>query len=330
MFGGVSMIYENIFDMVGHTPIINLNAKELKNINLYVKMESFNPTGSVKDRAAQYIINKISDKCLINKDTTIIESSSGNFGIALSAYCKSKGLKFYCVIDPLISETNKMLIEKCSTGVIEVTERDRNGAYLLNRIKKVNELMLQIPNSYWVNQYANEYNAEAYYNTLGSEMCKEVEQIDYVFVGVSSGGTITGVSRKVKEVYPNAKVIAVDIVGSVIFGGKPQKRYIPGIGSSKKPEILKLALIDEVIAIDEREVVKECNNLLLQHKIFAGGSSGAVFSAIKQYFHEKSFVKKPNVVTLFADRGDRYANTVYSEEWCRRIIYKNENINIAK
>lgn len=223
-----------------------------------------------------------------------------------------------------------MLIEKFSTKVIQVTERDKNGAYLLNRIKKVNELMEQIPNSYWVNQYGNKSNSEAYYNTLAVEMCNEVKNIDYVFVGVSSGGTISGVSRKVKEIYPNAQIIAVDIVGSVIFGGDPKKRYIPGIGSSRVPEILRLALIDQVMNIDERDVVKECNNLLVQHKIFAGGSSGAVFSAIKQYFYGKSFVRKPNVVTLFADRGDRYANTVYNSQWCEKFIYKNENIKIVK
>ena len=297
---------------------------------MYAKLEGFNPTGSVKDRAAQYIINRIEKEGLINKDTIIIESSSGNFGIALSAYCKSKGLEFYCVIDPLISDTNEMLIRKFSSKVIKVTERDKNGAYLLTRINKVNEIINKNLNSYWVNQYSNEYNCEAYYNTLGIEMCKGVTDIDYVFVGVSSGGTITGVSRKIKEVYPNAKVIAVDIVGSVIFGGQPQKRYIPGIGSSKVPEILKLALIDEVMAVNEKDVVKECNNLLLEHKIFAGGSSGAVFAAVKEYFKDKSFKTKPNVVILFADRGDRYANTVYNEEWCNKFIYKNENIKVAK
>lgn len=314
------MFYKNIFNMVGNTPLIKINDEEVKNINLFVKMEAFNPTGSIKDRAAKYIIDKILKERIIDKDTTIIESSSGNFGIALSAYCHSIGLKFYCVIDPLISETNKMLIEQYSTKVIQVTERDKNGAYLLNRIKMVNELKRQIPNSYWVNQYGSEYNAEAYYNTLGIEICKEVNEIDYIFIGVSSGGTITGVSRRVKEVYPKVKVIAVDIVGSVIFGGTPKKRYIPGIGSSKTPEILKHAFIDEVIQIEEKDVVKECNNLLLQHTIFAGGSSGAAFSAIKQYFSNINFEKPPNVVTVFVDRGDRYSNTIYNKNWCEEYI----------
>lgn len=316
------MLYVNALNMVGNTPILNIDGTGLEGINFFTKLEGLNPTGSVKDRAAQYIIDKVLSDGVIEHDTTIIESSSGNFGIALSAYCKSRGLKFYCVIDPLISEINEMLIRKFSTNVIKVTERDQNGAYLLTRIAKVNELTNEIKNSYWVNQYANQLNCEAYYDTLGSEMCRDVDNIDYVFIGVSSGGTITGVSRRIKEEYPSAKVIAVDIVGSVIFGGKPCKRYIPGIGSSRVPEILKHAIIDEVMEIEEGDVINECNNLLLEHKIFAGGSSGAVFAAVKKYFKGKSFGSKPNVVTLFADRGDRYANTVYNNEWCEKFIKK--------
>lgn len=220
------------------------------------------------------------------------------------------------MIDPNISTTNEKIIRALSTYVKKVTELDVNGGYLLNRIKKVEEILVEHRNAYWVNQYANPYNAEAYYNTVGKELCEDVEEMDYVFVGISSGGTITGISRKVKEHYPNAKVIAVDIVGSVIFGGKPKKRYIPGIGSSRVPEIIDNAIIDDIIMVDEKDVVKGCGELLNEHSIFAGGSSGAVYSAINQYFSGKVLNKVPNVVTIFADRGDRYADTIYNEEWC--------------
>ncbi|WP_246188158.1 2,3-diaminopropionate biosynthesis protein SbnA [Paenibacillus tengchongensis] len=309
---------DGIFSTVGNTPLIRINGEEISSINLYVKMESFNPTGSVKDRAATYIINKLLRTGEINKDTIIIESTSGNFGIALSSYCKERGLDFYCVIDPLISSVNETIINSLSTKVFKVIEPDANGGYLVNRIKKVQELREQFPNSYWINQYGNPYNAEAYYHTLGGEMCEAADRVDYVFVGVSSGGTITGVSRKIKDVYPNAKIIAVDIVGSVIFGGPAKKRYIPGIGSSKVPPILEFAKIDEVVYVSETEVVNNCNELLKKHLIFAGGSSGANFAAIKQYFSDKKLDKKPNVVTLFADRGDRYFDTIYNAEWCAR------------
>ncbi|WP_026477959.1 2,3-diaminopropionate biosynthesis protein SbnA [Alkaliphilus transvaalensis] len=310
------MVYEHVLNMVGNTPIIKLYLKDAQNVSLYVKLEYFNPTGSVKDRAARYVIDRLLEEKMIDKNTTIIESSSGNFGIALSNYCRSKELKFICVIDPLISYTNETIIRKMSTEVVKVVEPDINGGYLLNRIKKINKLLEEIPNSYWINQYGNKYNAEAYNKTLAFEMCNEVTNIDYVFIGVSSGGTITGVSSKVKKVYPNAKIIAVDIVGSVVFGGKPQKRFIPGIGSSKVPEILEFAQIDDVVFVREYDVILSCNELLKTYNIFAGGSSGAVFTAIKQYFKTQNIDKQVNVVTLFADRGDRYSETVYNEEWC--------------
>lgn len=317
------MIYNNILEKIGNTPLVRIKPNGFRNVNVYAKLEHYNPMGSVKDRSALYILGKILDSGEINKDTVIIESSSGNFGVALSAYCKEKGLKFYCVVDPHISPVNEYLIKTLSTKMIKVSDIDENGGYLLNRIRKVKQLQSEIANSYWVNQYGNPYNAEAYGETLGKEICDDMDSmsgIDYIFLGVSSGGTITGISQKVREVYPNAKVIEVDIKGSVIFGGMPKKRYIPGIGSSMVPDILKQAKIDEVFMVDEYDTVEMCHELLKEHYLFLGGSSGSVYFAIKKYFEGRSFDKKQNVVAIFADRGDRYVNTIYNDEWCNNFL----------
>lgn len=302
-------------EQLGNTPVVNLADKMFYDLNIHIKLEFFNPTGSVKDRAASYILNKIISNGEIDKDTIIIESSSGNFGIALASYCKMLGLKFFCVIDPNITYTNEMLIRKLSTETFLVKKHDKNGGYLMERIKKVKQLQEQYEKTYWINQYGNLYNAEAYYMTLGKELCSEIKPIDYIFMGVSSCGTITGVSQRIKEKYPDAKVIAVDIVGSVIFGGKSKKRYIPGIGSSMQPPNLKYAKIDEVIQVTEEETVNMCNYLLENHQIFAGGSSGSVMVAIHNYFKSKK-IENVNVVAIFADRGDRYSATIYKKEWC--------------
>lgn len=304
--------------------MIKIGSKDLDNINLLAKLECYNPTGSMKDRAAEYILKKILDSGEIDKDTIMIESSSGNFGIALAARCKEYGLKFYCVVDPNIATANEYLINTLATETIKVTEVDENGGYLLNRIRRVEQLKKDNPNSYWVNQYGNPYNAEAYRETLGRELCEDIDKIDYVFMGVSSGGTITGVSQKVKEIFPKAKIIAVDIVGSVVFGGSPQKRFIPGIGSSMVPDILKQAKIDEVVMVNESSTIEMCQELLKENCLFMGGSSGSVYSAIKKYFEGKVFDEKPNVVAIFADRGDRYMNTIYNEVW-RKNFLKNNN-----
>jgi 2,3-diaminopropionate biosynthesis protein SbnA len=315
----LGIIHKCSLENVGNTPIVQLQVPELSSVNIFAKLEFYNPTGSVKDRAASYIIKKLFEKKEIDKDTTLIESSSGNFGIALSAYCKKNDLKFMAVVDPCISPINEFLIKSFGAKVIKVNVPDCNGGYLLTRIKKVNELINEIDNSYWVNQYGNPYNADAYYHSLGNEICDQMENIDYIFMGVSSGGTITGVSNKIKEKFPHARVIAVDIVGSVIFGHPPHKRYIPGIGSSMVPEILKKAKIDDVVMIDDLSTIKMCRELLNKYYIFAGGSSGSTFAAIKKYFTGKKLDRKGNVVTVFADRGERYADTIYNEKWCTNL-----------
>jgi cysteine synthase A len=322
------MVYTKILDKLGNTPMVKIEPKDLSCINLYAKLEGYNPMGSVKDRAAAYMLKKGIDDGKIKNDTVVIESSSGNLGIALSAFCREFGLKFYCVVDPHISPINEYLISTLSTKMIKVDEPDENGGYLLNRIKKVNELLNEIPNSYWINQYGNSYNPEAYKETLGKEICDELDNIDYIFLGVSSGGTITGLSQKIKEKFPKAKVIAVDIDGSVIFGGKPRKRIIPGIGSSMVPSILKNAKIDEVIVVDEPSTIKMCHELLKEHNLFVGGSSGSVFSAVKKYFKEKKFYTKPNVVVIFADRGDRYINILYNNSWCESYLKELPEIKV--
>jgi 2,3-diaminopropionate biosynthesis protein SbnA len=310
-----NFLKKNIYDLVGNTPLVRIFPRRLKNINLYAKLEFYNPMGSVKDRPASYIIRTLLNNREIDKSTTLIESSSGNFGVALSAYSKPYGIKFYCVVDPYISATNELLIRGLGANLIKVTEPDENGGYLLTRIKKVKQLQASIPNSYWVNQYANPLNYEAYYKTLGQELCLQLKQIDYVFIGVSSCGTITGVSRKIKEIFPFAKIIAVDAEGSVIFGGAPKKRRVPGIGSSIVPSILQNAKIDEVIMVKEKETVQSCREILFEHAIFAGGSSGSVYAAVNTYFSGKNFRKKPNVVIIFPDRGDRYMTTIFNDEW---------------
>ena len=318
-----------LLDKIGNTPIINCQYSENKKVNLHFKLELYNPTGSVKDRAASYMLRNLLGKNMINKNTTIIESSSGNFGIALAAHCKKHGLKFICVVDPHITQINEILVKAYGGIVIKVTQPDENGGYLLSRIKRVNELVNEIDNSYWINQYENPLNAQAYH-TLGEEIINEVKKIDYIFLGVSSGGTITGLSNRIKETLPDTKIIAVDVEGSVIFGGKPKKRLIPGIGSSKIPNILKDAKIDEVVIVDELETIKSCHELMEKYYIFAGGSSGSVYSAIKKYFDAKNLNKSINVVAIFADRGERYTNTIYNEEWCKKYIREYSKLYVLE
>lgn len=314
-------MFNNILNRVGNTPIISLPIENEPNLNVYAKLEFYNPTGSVKDRAARYIISSLLNEGTIDQDTTLIESSSGNFGVALSAYAKLNGLKFICVIDKNTLPVNEMLIRLQGAEVIRITEPDEYGGFLLNRIQKIKEIVASTDNIYWVNQYANPLNARAYYNSLGIEICLEAprQRVDYLFMGVSSGGTITGVSQKVRENYPDAKIIAVDVEGSIVFGGEAKKRFIPGIGSSMRPDILDHASIDDVIYVNEEETIASCHELLERHNLYAGGSSGSVYSGIKKYFKENKIDSPVNVMCVFADSGERYITTIYNHEWGEMI-----------
>ena len=314
------MILEQTLDAVGNTPLVRLRAKELEHVNAFAKLENTNPTGSVKDRPAKYILDSLLASGRINRETLIIESSSGNFGIALSAATSRRGMRFRCIIDPRINPANEMLIRALGAEVAKVTELDYAGGYLHTRIKLAQELVATVPNSYWVNQYGNPLNAEAYSNTLAQELCDEFPKIDYAFIGVSSGGTITGVSQRLKEVYPDIKIIAVDAVGSVIFGGAPCARWIPGIGASVVPPILKDAKIDEVMMIEEASAVRACHELWREQFLLVGGSAGTAFTAMRRYFADKTFRVPPVAVTIFADRGERYADTVFNQAWCEKLF----------
>lgn len=134
-------------------------------------------------------------------------------------------------------------------------------------------------------------------------------------MGISSGGTITGVSQRVRENYPKAKIVAVDVEGSIIFGGKSHKRFIPGIGSSMKPEILKRAVIDDVVSVNEDETINACRELLERHNLYAGGSSGSVYAGIKKYFRTNNINSQVNIMCVFADSGERYITTIYNDKW---------------
>lgn len=314
------MIVPSILERVGNTPMVSIQVNDLDHVNLYTKVEGYNPTGSVKDRAASYILRKLLESKTIDLNTTVIESTSGNFGVALSAFCQYYGLRFIAVVDPHITSMNEMLIASNGAEIIKVKKPDQFGGYLLNRIRKIKELKEEIGNVYWVNQYENPLNARAYYQSLGKEICYQVEEIDYVFLGISSGGTITGVSQKIKENFPNAKIVAVDVEGSLIFSNQAKKRYIPGIGSSMRPKIIDNAFIDDVVVVNEASTIDACHELLNLHNFFVGGSSGSCYAAVKKYFANQPCDRPVTAVTVFADRGERYSETIFNHEWIERIL----------
>jgi N-(2-amino-2-carboxyethyl)-L-glutamate synthase len=291
----------------------------VEGMNLFAKLEYVNPVGSIKDRAAYWILKRAAERGEICDDTTVIESSSGNFASALAAFTQLVGLRFIPVIDPNISGTYESFLRRTCPTVVKVEERDDTGGFLKTRLHMVKHLCATTPHAYWTNQYGNVDAMEAHYELTAGEICADFQSLDIAFIGVSTAGTIAGVSRRLKECYPNIRIVAVDTEGSVIFGGAPRKRHIPGIGSSIVPELLSYAKVDDVVLISEREAVEACRELLTTHGLFVGGSSGSAFAAVKRHAVKMAGARRPTVLFLCADRGTPYLDTVFDPTWTTRL-----------
>jgi 2,3-diaminopropionate biosynthesis protein SbnA len=291
----------------------------MQGMNLFAKLEYVNPVGSIKDRAAYWILRRAAERGEICDETTVIESSSGNFAGALAAFTHLVGLRFIPVIDPNISGTYESFLRRMCPTVVKVEDRDDTGGFLKTRLQMVKHLCAITPNAYWTNQYGNVDAVEAHYELTAGEICADFESLDFAFIGVSTAGTIAGVSRRLKECYPGIRIIAVDTMGSVIFGGAACKRHIPGVGSSIVPPLLSHAKIDDVVLISERETVDACRELLAIHGLFVGGSSGTAFAAIKRYASKMTGPTRPTVLFLCADRGTPYLDTVFDPTWASRL-----------
>jgi cysteine synthase A len=204
--------------------------------------------------------------------------------------------------------------------VVKVEEPDDTGGYLKTRLDMVKKLCATVPNAYWPNQYGNLDAMEAHYELTAGEVCAEFDTLDYAFIGVSTAGTIAGMSRRLKEHYPGIQIIAVDTEGSFIFGSPPRKRHIPGIGSSIVPPLLANAVIDDVVWIPERETVQACWELLTKHGLFVGGSSGSAYAAVRRYRSKMRASGRPTALFLCADRGTPYLDTVFDRGWVSRLV----------
>lgn len=309
------MVHESVLGCIGATPLVRLNRLfPQERLSVLAKLELCNPGGSIKDRPARYIVEEGLRDGSIPTGAHLIESSSGNLGIALAMVARVYGLQFTCVVDPNIAPANLTILRHLGATVDMVHERDDQGGYLKSRIRRVHELLEGTAGGIWINQYANRRNWEAHFHQTALEILVDVgDPLDALVVGVSTSGTIMGLSRRLRQVFPRLRVIGVDAVGSVIFGSPAGPRRLPGIGASRVPELLSLEEIDEVVHVSDRESVQGCRDLALKEGIFAGGSSGAVVAAIAKI--AASFASDSTIVTLLPDRGDRYLDLVYSDEW---------------
>jgi len=310
------MVCDSILTAIGNTPLIRVNCLNTGHANVYLKFEALNPGGSLKDRSALGIIEAAERQGQLLPGDTIIESSSGNLAVALAMIGAVKGYRVICVVEPKLTPANRAMIEAFGGEIVMVDEMDENGGYLLNRLKAVRKLLTSIPNSFWPNQYANRANPVAHFRGTGQEILRDTEgKVDYLVAPVSTGGTLTGTASAIKQKIPEAKVVAVDAQGSAIFSKKTHRRYLQGIGSSINPPNLDRALIDEIFLITDEEAFATARLLARREGILAGGSSGAVTYVALQI--AKKAEPQTVVVGILADRGERYLDTIFCDDWMR-------------
>lgn len=311
-------MHDDILLKIGNTPLVKLSRifKEY-DFDLYAKLEGFNPGGSIKDRAALSIIRNALKTGQVGPGTTVVESSSGNMGIGLAQVCSFYGLSFVCVIDPKTTASNIEILKAYGAEIDYVSEPDpETGEYLPARIARVRELLKTIPKSYWPDQYSNHYNYKAHYETMSEIVTQLGQPPDYLFCAVSTCGTVRGCGEFVRNNSLPTTIVGVDAVGSVIFGGSSMKRLIPGHGASVVPSLSRPELVDKVVKVTDLDCVIGCRRMVRNEAILIGGSSGAVLMAVDRL--KETLEPGAKCVVIFADRGERYLDTIYSDSWVKK------------
>lgn len=280
---------------------------------LYLKCEGFNFAGSVKLKAAVEMVAAAERAGDLRPGTRLVESSSGNLGIALSMVARSNGFSFTCVTDVRCNAASVRLMRALGAEVHVVGEPHPERGFLGARLDHIARLCAGHPDFLWLNQYANEANWLAHHQTTGPEIIKSFPEIDVLFVGAGTTGTLMGCARYLREARPSTRVVAIETEGSVAFGGPPATRLIPGMGTGIRPPLLDESLVDDVVHVSEVDTVRTCRSLAERGFLF-GGSTGTVVSGAGKWLRRHGG-RALTAVAVAPDFGERYLDTVYDDSW---------------
>src|SRR5437867_118204 len=329
------MVYENILQVIGHTPMVRLNriGRGIRPM-LLAKLEYLNPGGSVKDRIGLAMLEAAEREGRIKPGGTIIEGTSGNTGMGLALAAAIKGYRcIFTMPDKMSQEKIDALRALGAEVIVTPTEVDHDDPRSYHAVAL--RLSREIPNSLYPNQYENPANSEAHYTTTGPEIWEQTEgKVTHVVIGVGTGGTITGVARFLKEKNPNIQVIGADPAGSIFAemfktGRKPQVQpyKIEGIGQDELPGNVDFSVIDEIHAVSDKDAFLLTRQLARLEGIFAGGSAGAaLYAALKS---AEKLTENDLVVIIIPDSGTRYLSKIYNDNWMREDQFVESRIKVS-
>ena len=293
--------YESTQDLIGNTPIVKLSHLNLpEGVNLFAKLELYNPGGSVKDRIGRSMIEDAEQKGLLKPGGTIVEGTAGNTGLGIAFAALNRGYRVIFVVPTKFSIEKQTLMRALGADIIN-TPREEG---MLGAEAKAEELRASIPGAVTLRQFKNMANPKAHYETTGPEIWRDLGgKIDYLVAGAGSGGTYSGVVRYLKEQNPAIKGVLADPVGSTMGGGEHADYNIEGIGNDFVADTMDMSLVDKVIKVDDNDAFTGARELAKKEGIFGGSSSGAALSAAKKLIDSGA---RGNIAVILPDRGDRY------------------------
>ncbi len=296
--------FDSMQSLIGNTPLVRLgNIVQEEGVNVFAKLELYNPSGSVKDRTGLYMINDAEKRGVLKKGGTIVEATAGNTGLGIAFAALNRGYRIIFVVPTKFSAEKQTLLRALGAEVVN-TPREKG---MLGAVAKAEEIKAQIPGSVSLEQFKNQSNPLAHYETTGREIFEALDgHIDYVVAGAGSGGTYTGILRYIKERNPQTKGVLADPLGSTMGGGEHADYNIEGIGNDFIADTMDMSLVDEVIKINDEETFQAVRDLAKHEGVIAGSSSGAAMAAVNKLIAGGA---KGNIVTVFPDRGDRYFST---------------------
>ena len=284
---------------------------------LFLKCEGFNFAGSIKLKTAAEMVAAADRDGMLAPGSILVESSSGNLGVALSVIAASQGYRFLCVTDSRCNLSTRLLMEALGSRVHVIAEPAASGGYLAARLDYVRALCAADDRYVWLNQYTNPGNWQAHYRTTAPAIAHQFPQLDVLFVGAGTTGTLMGCARYFREWHRPVRIVAVDSVGSVAFGGAPGRRMIPGLGAGIRPPLLDESYVDEVIRVEEADTIRACHRLA-RHGFLFGGSTGTVVSGAAGWLARQD-AGELTAVAIAPDLGERYLDTIYHANWLQDL-----------
>ncbi|WMS88215.1 cysteine synthase A [Pleionea litopenaei] len=318
-------VYQNVLEMIGNTPLVRVSHLDTGPCELYLKLELMNPGNSIKDRIALKMIETAEKAGKIKPGDTLVEATAGNTGLGLALVAAQKGYRLIIVMPDKMSMEKEYNVRAMGADVIRTRSDVVKGHP--EYYQEVAERIAKEEGAFYINQFSNDANWQAHFETTGPEIWRDLNgQVDAFVCGVGSGGTLTGVGRYLKQQNPKVEMVLADPEGSVLTHyhetGEMTEAgswVVEGIGEDFIPDICDMSLLDKAYTVSDKEALSVARDILLKEGVMCGSSSGTLIAAALQYCREQT--EKKRVVTLACDTGNRYLSKMYNDDWMKQNQY---------